>query len=89
MNYAPKRITTVISTEGSMKTNESNHNESDVLFQKLGNTWYVFSEIKDELVYSALPAGLDPRRTDLELYDVIEDHLKKVANISRGPEAAA
>jgi hypothetical protein len=53
--------------------------ESDVLFQKLGNTWYIFSEIENEIVYSALPHGMDPHSTKLELYTVIEDHLRRVA----------
>lgn len=53
--------------------------QSEVLFQKLGQTWYVFSEINNELVYSALPAGMDPRSTKLELFHVIEDHMKKVS----------
>ncbi len=53
--------------------------QSEVLFQKLGQTWYVFSEINEELVYSALPEGMDPRSTKLELFHVIEDHMKKVS----------
>ncbi len=53
--------------------------EKEVLFQKLGNTWYIFTEINDEVVYSALPHGMDPYTTKLELYDVIENHMKKVA----------
>ncbi len=55
----------------------------EVLFQKLGNTWFVFTEIGNEMVYSALPTGLDPRVTKLELYDVIEDHMKKVAKVTK------
>ena len=27
----------------------------NVLFQKLGNTWYVFSEVDNEIIYSAMP----------------------------------
>jgi len=53
--------------------------QSEVLFQKLGQTWYVFSEINEELVYSALPEGMDPRSTKLELFHVIEDHMQKVS----------
>ena len=56
-------------------------NNIDVLFQKLGNTWYVFSEINDDFIYSALPAGLNPKTTKLELFEVIEEHMKKVSNI--------
>tara|TARA_Y100001958_G_C21180217_1_gene510243 strand:- start:174 stop:416 length:243 start_codon:yes stop_codon:yes gene_type:complete len=53
--------------------------ESDVLFQKLGNTWYAFSEIDDEIIYSALPIGMSPRTSKLELINVVEKHLKKVS----------
>lgn len=63
---------------------------NDVLFQKLGNTWYIFTEINNEMVYSALPEGMDPRTTKLELYDVIEDHMKKIAgNNKKRPDAQA
>ena len=49
--------------------------ESDVLFQKLGNTWYAFSEIDDQIIYSALPKGMSPRTSKLELINVVEKHL--------------
>lgn len=64
----------------------------DVLFQKLGNVWYIFAEIDNEVVYSTMPEGMDPYSTDLELYEVIEDHMERVSKINRGkksPEAAA
>lgn len=64
-------------------------NNIDVLFQKLGNTWYVFSEINDDFIYSALPAGLNPKTTKLELFEVIEEHMKKVSNIEDKITAAA
>ena len=48
------------------------------LAQKLGATWYVFSESGDDMIYSALPSGVDPRNTKIELIEVIEDHMKKV-----------
>ena len=64
--------------------------DTEVLFQKLGNIWYVFSEINEDVVYSALPTGMDPRTTDLELYTIIEEHMEKVArHHKRAPEAAA
>ena len=62
-----------------MKTAKSNTQENEVLFQKLGTTWYVFSEIKGDMIYSALPTGMDPHTTKLELFEVIEDHMAKVA----------
>ena len=66
-------------TKTNSTTTTTNTNTSDVLFQKLGNTWFIFSEIEGEIVYSAMPAGMDPRDTKLELYNIIEEHMKKVA----------
>jgi hypothetical protein len=63
--------------------------ESDVLFQKLGNTWYVFTEVDSKMYYSALPDGLDPRSTKLELHEVIQDHMKKVAKNYKRLESQA
>lgn len=54
--------------------------QKEVLFQRLGNTWFIFSEINGEVIYSAMPEGMDPRETKLELYQVIENHLNKVAH---------
>ena len=31
----------------------------EVLFQKLGQTWFIFTEINEEVVYSAMPEGMD------------------------------
>jgi hypothetical protein len=59
------------------KKNEIN----DVLFQKIGNTWFLFSEIDHEMYYTSLPGDVDPRKADLKLYAVIEDHLKRMATI--------
>ncbi len=72
------------------KNNNTNSDANEVLFQKLGNVWYIFSEIGGEVVYSALPYGMDPHTTKLELYEVIEKHMKKVAsNTKRSPDMAA
>lgn len=61
----------------------------DVLFQKIGNTWFIFSEVNNEVVYSVMPAGMDPKTTNLELYEIIEEHMTKVAgNKKRSPEAS-
>ncbi|MEX0799124.1 MAG: hypothetical protein WEB87_05840 [Bacteriovoracaceae bacterium] len=62
---------------------EINEITKEVLFQKLGKTWYIFTEIDNQIIYSAMPDGMDPRETKLELYDVIEDHMKKVATQPR------
>lgn len=75
-----------------MKAAKSNTQNAttEVLFQRLGDTWYVFSEIEGEMVYSALPNGMNPQTTKLELYEVIEEHMKKVStHFGRKPEVAA
>jgi hypothetical protein len=65
-------------------------NIKDVLFQKIGQTWFIFSETNGEIVYSVMPEGMDPRTTKLELYQVIEDHMSRVAsNKQRGNVAEA
>ena len=77
-------------------TNSKNTNNSkssnqvkDVLFQKIGNTWFIFSEVNNEVVYSVMPAGMDPKETKLELYNIIEEHMSKVASHKRrAPEAS-
>lgn len=72
------------------KTNSVKNNVKDVLFQKIGNTWFIFSEVNNEVVYSVMPAGMDPKSTKLELYNIIEEHMTKVASHKRrAPEAVA
>ncbi len=62
----------------------------DVLFQKIGNQWFIFSEVNNEVVYSVMPHGMDPKTTKLELYEIIEEHMTKVASHKRrAPEAVA
>lgn len=63
-------------------------NDREVLFQKLGNTWYVFTETQNDIVYSALPEGMNPHTTKLELFEVIEDHMEKVAGHYKTETAA-
>ncbi len=73
-----------------MKAAKSNTLTNEVLFQKLGNTWYVFTEIKGDMVYSALPVGMDPHSTKMELFEVIEEHMEKVSrHYGRKPEVTA
>jgi len=76
--------------EGNMTINTTKvkNNVKDVLFQKIGHTWFIFSEVNNEIVYSVMPQGMDPKTTKLELYEIIEDHLSKVAgNKRRSSEA--
>lgn len=70
-------------------TNKVQNAVKDVLFQKIGQTWFIFSEVNNEVVYSVMPAGMDPKTTNLELYEIIEEHMTKVAgNKRRSPEAS-
>lgn len=79
-----------MTTSTAKKTNSVKNNVKDVLFQKIGNTWFIFSEVNNEVVYSVMPAGMDPKSTKLELYEIIEEHLTKVASHKRrAPEAVA
>ncbi|MCK5882984.1 MAG: hypothetical protein KAG61_04790 [Bacteriovoracaceae bacterium] len=63
--------------------------ESEVLFQQLGSSWYAFSEVENDVIYSALPEGMDPRTIKLELFEVIEGHMEKVADFHRSQGAVA
>ena len=66
-----------------MTTTSKSNSVKDVLFQKIGQTWFIFSEINGEAVYSVMPEGMDPKTTKLELFQVIEDHMTKVASHKR------
>lgn len=59
-------------SDQSLKTRE-------VLFQKMGNNWFIFSEVNNEMIYSMLPLGMNPHETKLEFYTIIENHLSKVS----------
>lgn len=64
---------------------------SEVLFQKMGNTWFAFTEINGEMMFTALPAGIDPRKTKIDLQQIIEDAetQKRPAIQQKRPEMAA
>ena len=79
-------MTTSTNSKNNSKTTS---NVKDVLFQKIGNTWFIFSEVNNEVVYSVMPQGMDPKETKLELYNIIEEHMTKVASHKRrAPEAS-
>ena len=46
--------------------------ETNVLFQKLGSTWYAFAEVEGEMLFRALPEGLDPKTTKFEFTQVVD-----------------
>ncbi|WP_412471311.1 hypothetical protein [Halobacteriovorax sp. RT-2-4] len=64
------------------------HKGTEVLFQKLGNNWFIFAEINNEVIYSTMPDGMDPYTTKLELYEVIEEHMKRVSTMKKGAAEA-
>ena len=76
-------MTPVAAKKNTKKTNDGK--QHNVLFQKLGNTWYVFSEMNNDIIYSAMPDGMDPRTTKLELYEIIEEHLDNLRRRSNSP----
>ncbi len=45
--------------------------DTEVLYQKLGNTWYAFAEINGEVLFRALPQGMDPKTTQFDFMQVI------------------
>lgn len=71
------------------KTTKVKNQVKDVLFQKIGNTWFIFSEVNSEVVYSVMPHDMDPKSTKLELYEIIEEHLTKIASHKRRPHEAS
>lgn len=60
-------------------TTETTKLDNEVLFQKLGNKWYVFTEVENDFIYSPLPEGVNPKTTKLELFEVIENHIIRVS----------
>ena len=70
--------------------NSKNKPKSEVLYQKLGNVWYLFSTANDgEVIFTTLPDGVDPKTTELELYEVIEKRSEKAPAPRKNPEIAA
>lgn len=77
-------------TTTTKNSNTTKNQVKDVLFQKIGNTWFIFSEVNNEVVYSVMPKGMDPKTTKLELFEIIEEHMTKVASHKRrSPEVSA
>lgn len=53
----------------------------DVLFQKMGNRWFVFMESshkENEVLYHPLPEGINPQKDEsLQFYEFIEKIAQK------------
>lgn len=58
----------------------STHIESEVLFQKMGNSWYVFAEIGGEVFFSPLPDGMDPKTDRVEIMHFVESKTRHTAS---------
>ncbi len=56
--------------------------ESKVLYQKLGDTWYLFTEIKGEVIFTALPKEVNPLENKVEIYEIIEKTKAKIGNVA-------
>lgn len=56
--------------------------DSKVLYQKLGETWYLFTEINGEVIFTALPKDLNPYENKVEIYEIIEKQRTKIGNIA-------
>ena len=61
-----------------MSTSHTRVIEKDILVQKLANTWYIFSEINNDIIYTAIPKAVDPFHDTIELYHYVENHKEKV-----------
>jgi hypothetical protein len=44
----------------------------EILFQKIVNKWHAFVEIDGEFYSAVLPEGLDPRKSKLDLNQIVE-----------------
>lgn len=56
---------------GQSEVNKTEVIEKDVLFQKIGSQWYVFSFDGDQLHFCALPSHLNPKSSKVEIYETI------------------
>jgi hypothetical protein len=62
---------------------KNQESSTEILFQKLGNRWYAFAEGEQGPIFTALPEGLDPRSTEFEFFEILENEI----NYSiRGPK---
>ncbi|MCY4523912.1 MAG: hypothetical protein OXB84_04155 [Halobacteriovoraceae bacterium] len=55
--------------------------KSKVLYQKLANKWYVFTEVDGKILYSKLDDNIDPAITPIELIHITEESPKPTARM--------
>ena len=60
---------------------DSKYHDADILFQKMGEKWYLFTQIGDDVIFSELPPGINPKSAKFELYEVLEEHVGKVNQV--------
>ncbi|MBT3236043.1 MAG: hypothetical protein HN353_08840 [Bdellovibrionales bacterium] len=71
-------------------SSKSSNTINDILFQKMGATWYAFTEVDGEVIYAALPEGCDPHGQRMEFYQVLEGQLaEQVKSMRRSPDMSA
>ena len=61
--------------------NDLHDYDADILFQKMGDRWYLFTQIGEDVIFSELPPGINPKSEDFELYEVLEEHVDKVNQV--------
>lgn len=59
--------------QGGLMNTQTKTITTEILYQKIGNTWYAFTEVEGEFLFRALPHGVDPRKTQIEFTQVIPD----------------
>ncbi len=68
--------------------NVSEKQIQEVLYQKMGDIWYIFTRINDELYFTPLPKNLSPFDKNFQLFEVV-DKLEKVPEEMRNKNFAA
>ena len=59
--------------EGNLNRSSKKESASNVLFQKIGNRWYAFTEIGSEIHYAVLPKNTDPKTVKFEIFVETQD----------------
>ncbi|MBF0298805.1 MAG: hypothetical protein HQK51_08800 [Oligoflexia bacterium] len=90
INKYKSSVTTNNRNNKDQKDQQKDQKECEVLYQKLGERWYVFSEDEDgEVIFSAIPTEIDPRKNKFKLYNIIEEkNNNKNKNKIRSPRTA-
>ncbi len=60
-----------------------------VLFQKLGNIWYAFAEINNQMHFVEIPHEIDPRDASFDFFQVMDSAEIRTRNNKDFVETAA